>query len=150
MPWGIPRSSNPSILPRRRMRSGKCRQATTGGKNLGGGEWNVESGRQVGSPLKFLTADGQPFSQGEILASKPPQLLSYTWPNPPAEQGDMPPEILTSEITESGPGTMLLRPTHERLTPGYRDAVARGWVAVFSNLKTLLETGKPLAFHPKP
>ena len=123
--------------------------STDGWHKTWGGEWNVESDWQVGSPLKYFTADGQPFSQGEILASKPPHLLSCTWPNPPAEQGDTPPEMLTWEITESGPGTTLLRLTHERLTPGYRDAVARGWVAVFSNLKTLLETGKPLVFHPK-
>jgi uncharacterized protein YndB with AHSA1/START domain len=114
-----------------------------------GGEWRMESDWKAGSALTYYAKDGSPFSEGEILESKPPEKLSYTWPNPPAEQGDTPPEILTWEITSSGPGTVMLKLIHSRLTEEFLQGVSQGWPAVLSNLKSLLEMGRTLTFHPR-
>ena len=114
-----------------------------------GGEWLMDSDWKTGSPLTYRSRDGSFFSEGKILESNPPEKLSYTWPNPPDEQGDMPPEILTWEITSSGPGTVMLKLTHGRLTEESYQRVGRGWPAIISSMKSLLEGGKTLAFHTK-
>jgi len=111
------------------------------------GEWRIESDWKVGSPLRFYTRDGKPFSTGEVLASDPPRTLTYTWPNP--EEEESAPEHLTWEIESSGPGTVLLKLTHGRLSEKYHKLVPPGWAMILSSLKTLLETGKPLAFNPR-
>ena len=103
------------------------------------GEWRIESDWQVGSSLTFFTRDGKLFSKGEVLESNPPHSLTYTWPT----------ERLTWQISSSGPGTVLLKLIHERLTEEYYQGVSQGWACILSSLKTLLETGRPLAFHPK-
>ncbi len=113
-----------------------------------GNVWHVESTWVSGAALRFSNADGSFFSEGRIVEADPPRTLSYTWPNPPAEQGDRPPELLTWRIERSGPGVVLLTLEHARITPGYADSVARGWASVLSSLKSLLETGAPLEFDP--
>jgi uncharacterized protein YndB with AHSA1/START domain len=114
-----------------------------------GGVWRVESNWRAGSPLKFFTGDGKFFSQGEILESDPPKRLSYTWPNPEEQHGSTPPERLTWEINTTGPGTVMLKLVHDRLSDEYYQSVGKGWAKILSSLKTLLETGSPLAFHPR-
>lgn len=59
------------------------------------------------------------------------------------------PQRLAWEITPSGPGTVKLKLIHDRLTDKYYDGVSEGWPAVLSSLKSLLESGTPLAFHEK-
>jgi len=112
------------------------------------GEWRIESDWRAGSPLRFYTADGKLYSQGEVLASDPPSSLTYTWPNPEQDQRT-PPERLTWRITTTGPGTVKLELLHEHLTEEFYEGVCQGWAAILSSLKTLLETGSPLAFHPR-
>lgn len=113
------------------------------------GEWRVVSTWTVGASLEFFTSDGALFSRGEVLESDPPRTLTYTWPNPDEEQGSAPPERLTWRITETGPGTVRLELVHENLTEEYFAGVQQGWAAVLSSLKSLLETGRPLEFHPR-
>lgn len=112
-------------------------------------EWRIESDWKAGSAVTYFAKEGSYFSEGEVLESNPPAKLSYTWPNPPEEQGDNPPEILTWEITSSGPGTVKLTLIHGRLTEEFYQGVSQGWPVVLSSLKNLLEGGKTLAFHPK-
>jgi uncharacterized protein YndB with AHSA1/START domain len=114
-----------------------------------GGEWQIDSDWRAGSAVTFRTRDGELFSTGEVVTSDPPTTLAYTWPNPEPEQGAGAPERLTWRITKSGPGTVALELTHEHLTDEYAASVGRGWGAVLSSLKTLLETGAPLAFDPR-
>lgn len=44
-------------------------------------DFQLDSDWQAGSPLKYFTADGKFFSEGEVLESSPPNRLSYTWPD---------------------------------------------------------------------
>lgn len=112
-------------------------------------EWRLESDWKTGSPLKFFTRDGKPYSEGEVVAADPPKTLTYTWPEPETERTRDVPERLTWEIATSGPGTVKLTLTHEHLTEEYYRSVSQGWPAVLSSLKSLLETGEPLALTPK-
>lgn len=111
-------------------------------------EWKIESEWTVGAPLRFYGADGEFFSEGEVVAADPPRSLTYTWPEPEGKRVLAEPERLTWAIEPSGPGTVRLTLTHERLTDEYYAGVSQGWPAVLSSLKTLLETGAPLAFDP--
>ena len=112
-------------------------------------EWRLESDWQTGSPVRYFTADGKLYSQGEVLESNPPNTLSYTWPEPPDEPRATLPERLVWQITPSGPGTVKLLLVHDRLTEEFYEGVSQGWPTILSSLKSLLEVGKPLAFHPR-
>jgi uncharacterized protein YndB with AHSA1/START domain len=111
--------------------------------------WKVESEWTVGAPLRFYTAEGELFSVGEVEAADPPRSLTYTWPEPEGERVQDEPERLTWTIEPSGPGTVKLTLTHERLSDAYYTGVSQGWPAVLSSLKSLLETGVPLALEPQ-
>ncbi len=108
-------------------------------------EWQIDSEWTTGAAIVFRTG-GAVFSQGEVLESVPDRRLVYSWPNPPEEQGDAPPEHLAWEIETAGPGTAKLTLTHTNLTAENHAGVSRGWPAILSSLKTLLETGSPLVF----
>lgn len=111
-------------------------------------EWKVESEWTAGAPLRFYSADGALFSVGEVVAADPPRSLTYTWPEPADKRVLELPEQLRWTIEPSGPGTVRLTLAHERLSDAYYKSVSEGWPAVLSSLKTLLETGAPLAFDP--
>lgn len=112
------------------------------------GEWKIESAWTAGAPLRFYRMDGTLYSEGEVLAADPPRSLSYSWPEPEGERTQDVPERLTWEIEASGPGTVKLTLTHDRLTEEWHRGVSEGWPSILSSLKSLLETGAPLAFHP--
>jgi uncharacterized protein YndB with AHSA1/START domain len=85
----------------------------------------------------------------EILESDPPRRLVHQWisgydPELAAEE----PSRLTWEIAPQENGPTLLTVVHDRLegAPKTAEGVSgTGWMFVLSGLKTLLETGKPLA-----
>lgn len=112
-------------------------------------EWRIESDWKAGSTVKYFTGDGKFYSQGEVLEADPPNKLSYTWPEPPDKQTAASPERLIWQISPSGPGTVMLKLIHDRLTEEWYQGVSEGWPAILSSLKSLLELGKPLAFHPR-
>lgn len=112
-----------------------------------GGEWRLETDWKVGSPLKFFTRNGELYSEGEVLEADPPKTLVYTWPEPKSENPALP-EHLTWEITPSGPGTVMLKLIH-KLSEKFYEGVSQGWPAMLSSLKSLLELGRPLDFHPR-
>lgn len=111
-------------------------------------EFRFESDWKAGSPISYY-ANGKLYSVGEIVESDPPRKLVYLWPEPPDERTAEHPERLTWEIEESGPGTVMLKITHEQLTEKYFQGVSEGWPAILSSMKSLLETGKTLAFDEK-
>lgn len=102
---------------------------------------------QVGSPWEHRRTDGSGIADvvGEILEASPPHRLVSTWAD--AES----PDTTTTVIFEIEPfgAIVRLRVTHVDL-PSDHDAelAASGWTAVFSNLKSLLETGHVLAETP--
>jgi uncharacterized protein YndB with AHSA1/START domain len=107
-------------------------------------EWRFETDWRKGSKLNYhFTETGKLYSTGEIVESIPSQKLSYTWPEEDGKGPELS-ELLTWEIYSSGPGSSKLTLTHSRLTDQWYEGVSRGWPPIVSNIKTILETGKPL------
>jgi DNA-binding transcriptional ArsR family regulator/uncharacterized protein YndB with AHSA1/START domain len=125
--------------------------------------WGLElkSDWQVGSPVvwdldKVTVADGG----SVVLAAEPPRKLSYSWhtitPEFVAAFGDDH-EFLKkasaerrSKVTfdiEAAGELVKLTVTHDDFDPGsvVLGGVSEGWPPILSSLKTLLETGEPLA-----
>lgn len=94
---------------------------------------------------------------GEVVEADPPRKLVQTWRLTMApELAAEPMTTLTYEIAEAGEGVQRLTVTHDLTgAPGTATMVkgveepgapgGGGWAWVLSDLKSLLETGKPLA-----
>jgi uncharacterized protein YndB with AHSA1/START domain len=84
----------------------------------------------------------------EVLEAEPPSRLVHRFvaaydPDMAAEE----PSRVTWEIEPQEGGISKLTVVHDRLetAPKTAESVAGGWMYILSGLKTLLETGKPLA-----
>jgi uncharacterized protein YndB with AHSA1/START domain len=84
----------------------------------------------------------------EVLEADPPRKLVHGWtsaydPEAAAEE----PSRVTWEIEPQDGGVTKLTVVHDQLegAPKTAESVAGGWMYVLSGLKTLLETGQPLA-----
>ena len=102
-----------------------------------------------GEPWKLVFADGRVADTGEVVECDPPRRLVLRWRN------EFDPELKAEGFSRC---TMELEPVgdavkltiaHEMDRPGSRliDKVSGGWPQVLSNLKSLLETGTPLAIR---
>ena len=106
--------------------------------------------------VRIELRDGRRFSalgdttwDEEILEADPPRRLVHRWtsaydPELAAEE----PSRVTWEIEARDDGITLLTLVHDRLDGAPKTANAvygQGWMMVLSGLKTLLETGEPLA-----
>ena len=93
--------------------------------------------------------DGELWGDEPVLESEPPRRLVHEWrsrydPELAAEE----PSRVTWEIEPQEGGYSLLTVTHDRLEGAPKTAASvagPGWMMVLSGLKTLLETGEPLA-----
>ena len=105
----------------------------------------VESDWQVGSSLLYRNPDGSVAIESEILEAEPPKRLvqSFSFPG----TGDRPSRV-TWEIEPRGASSLLtlVHDDFDDETVTFK-SVAHGWVPVLSGLKTLLETGEPLAIQ---
>ncbi len=95
-----------------------------------------------------LDGDGGELVIGAVLEFEPPRRLVHGWralydPETAAEDDSR----VTWEIEPRDGGASLLRVVHDQLegAPKTAASVAGGWMWVLSGLKTLLETGEPLA-----
>jgi uncharacterized protein YndB with AHSA1/START domain len=103
------------------------------------------------TPERYLSQgpDGDTWGDGPVFEFDPPRRLAHEWrsmydPDLEAEE----PSRVTWEIDPQENGTCLLTVTHDRLEGAPKTAVrvsGPGWMGVLSSLKTLLETGQPLA-----
>ena len=103
---------------------------------------------QAGSSWEHRRTDGSGVADvvGTVEQSDPPTRLVTTWAEPGDEQ--TPPSRVTFDIERHG-DIVRLTVTHEGIpTEEDRAEAARGWPAVLSNLKSLLETGSPLPQEP--
>jgi uncharacterized protein YndB with AHSA1/START domain len=84
-----------------------------------------------------------------VLEADPPRRLVHQWVSRyDAEMAEEEPSRVTWEIEPQEDGTTLLTVVHDQLegAPKTAEGVSGiGWMYVLSGLKTLLETGKPLA-----
>ena len=109
----------------------------------------VETTAETGTPIRHYAPDGTTlWGDDAILESDPPRRLVHTWrslydPELAAE----PPSRVTWEIEAIPGGVAKLTVVHDRLEASPRTAanVAGGWMFIISGLKTVLETGQPLA-----
>lgn len=105
----------------------------------------VISDWQRGSSLTYLNPDGSTSIEGEVVEFDPPRRLVHTFHFP---SHDEKPSRVTFEITPMGETCKLslIHDEFEGETETYK-GVAMGWNPVLSGLKTLLETGEPLAIE---
>jgi uncharacterized protein YndB with AHSA1/START domain len=113
----------------------------------------VEMQAKVGGSFIVRAPDGSTHIDGEVLACDPPRNLSVTWnvswPRLVEKLGQT---IVTYEIARTGDATRLTTTeSHERELPEDILSGGRtGWPAILSSLKSVLETGKPLAIKMEP
>ena len=109
----------------------------------------IESSLEPGEPYIGLSSDrSQTLVDGEVLEASPPTKLVTTWRalyDP--ETAKEPHSRVSWEIQPAGDGIVQLTVVHDGLeaAPKTAESVLGGWSYVLSGLKTLVETGKPLA-----
>jgi uncharacterized protein YndB with AHSA1/START domain len=100
----------------------------------------------IGSPFA-LVMNGTTTDVGEILEFDPPRRLSYTFHH--VLQDELRNEKPTKVVFKLEPHGKLVKLTltHEGFADASKllDGIAKGWPAILSSLKSLLETGTALA-----
>jgi uncharacterized protein YndB with AHSA1/START domain len=83
---------------------------------------------------------------GKVIESNRPHRLVMTWARPTETEAESTHSRVTFEIDPYGNGLVRLTVTHDGLErdPQMLEGISGGWPKVLANLKTLLETGKPL------
>jgi len=92
--------------------------------------------------------EGQFWGDEAILEEDPPRRLVHGWRALyDSELAEEATSRVTWEINQQEGGVSRLTVTHDQLegAPKTAESVAGGWMYVLSGLKTLLETGEPLA-----
>jgi uncharacterized protein YndB with AHSA1/START domain len=106
-----------------------------------------ESDWRVGSSWQLMIPDGRIGDSGEIVEIDRPRRLVLTW------QTQFVPELraegharLTYELEQNGEEVKLTL-THEIDRPNSKliEATSGGWPSLLASVKSLLETGRPLA-----
>jgi uncharacterized protein YndB with AHSA1/START domain len=114
-------------------------------------ETTQKSAWTKGAPLGVYTPDGRLWDSGEVLEIDRPRKLSMRWlnegfPEMKAEGAT----VITYELEQQGSVVKLTltqrSPVADSKVIG---AMSNGWPAVFAGLKTLLETGQPIAEFAK-
>jgi uncharacterized protein YndB with AHSA1/START domain len=114
----------------------------------------VKSAWKEGSRVEYWAGEAgeAPFLDvsGEVLVVREGRLLEFTWLVEWLEEARaLGPTRVAFELEPAGATTKLTL-THADMAPGkWFEAGADGWSMILSNLKTLLETGEPLAL-PRP
>jgi uncharacterized protein YndB with AHSA1/START domain len=100
-----------------------------------------------GASWKLVFADGRIGDTGEVLEIEPPRRLVVRWQNEfrPELKAEGPTKC-TFELEPNG-DVVKLTITHGSVKANSKviAAVSGGWPKILSNLKTLLETGQPMA-----
>ena len=114
----------------------------------------VEVEPKVGGAFVVRRPDGGVHISGEVVAHEPPHRLTMTfdvnWPGLKEALGST---LVTYEIERAGEGTVRLTLTQSQdraLDDDILSGGRTGWPAILSNVKSLLETGKPLTIEMQP
>src|SRR6185295_18045884 len=110
---------------------------------------SVESDWRIGSPWKLRRAEGTVDVQGTVRESDSPRKLVVSWKvDGPPEMKALPESIVSYEIEKVGADVVRLTMTEAHPTPipaHLLEGGRQGWPMILSGLKSLLETGQPLA-----
>jgi uncharacterized protein YndB with AHSA1/START domain len=106
----------------------------------------LQSDFKVGSPFA-LVMNGTTTDIGEILEADPPRRLSYTFHHVLNETARKEPPTKVVFNLEKHGNFVKLTLTHENFVAGSKllDGVSKGWPAILSSLKSMLESGAALA-----
>lgn len=101
-----------------------------------------------GSRWEHQRADGTKIVDivGKVVECILLRRLVYTWSRPQDAEDESKHSRVSIDIDAHGDGLVRLTVTHEDLErdPQMLSGISGGWPKVLSNLKTLLETGRPL------
>jgi uncharacterized protein YndB with AHSA1/START domain len=105
----------------------------------------LQSDWKVGSALA-LVMNGTVTDTGQILEAEPPHRLSYTFKHELDDEmrNERPSKVVF--VIEQHGKVVKLTLTHESFAEGSKllDGISRGWPAILSSLKSLLEKGQAL------
>ena len=113
----------------------------------------VEVDLRVGGAYIQRTPDGALHISGEVVECVPHRKLTFTFNvNWPALIEKLGPTLVSYDIEPAGDATKLtMTESHDRpLDDDILSGGRQGWPAILSSLKSLLETGKPLAVQMAP
>jgi uncharacterized protein YndB with AHSA1/START domain len=115
------------------------------------GGYHQQSSWRKGADYRILGADGKVWDEGEVLAADPPRRLSVSWRHLVDEA--MKAEGVSTasfDLEQQADGVTKLTLVHTIAVADSKFivAVAGGWPMILSSLKSLLETGRPLAGGP--
>jgi uncharacterized protein YndB with AHSA1/START domain len=108
---------------------------------------------KVGGAYIVRTPDSAKHISGEVMECDPPHKLTVTfnvnWPDLIEKLG---PTLVTYEIEPAGDAVRLtMTESHDRpLSDDILSGGRQGWPAILSSLKSVLETGRPLAIQMAP
>jgi uncharacterized protein YndB with AHSA1/START domain/DNA-binding transcriptional ArsR family regulator len=108
---------------------------------------SVASTWKQGAPYQYKTPDGGDMIRGEILEIDPPKRLVQSFKALWMEGAEAnPASRVTWEIEAAGAASKLTL-IHDELDPSgpEMEGLFHGWSQILSGMKTLLETGEPLA-----
>jgi len=113
----------------------------------------VEIELRIGGAYNVRTPDGSLHISGEVIKCDPPNRLTITfnvnWPDLVEKLG---PTLVTYEIEQAGDAVKLtlIQSQDRPLSDDILDGGRQGWPAILSSLKSVLETGNPLAIQMAP
>jgi uncharacterized protein YndB with AHSA1/START domain len=113
----------------------------------------VEVEPKTGGAFKFLYPDGRTHISGKVVDWLPPRRLLVTWLVEGMKGfGELPECLVTYDIEQAGDAARLtMTESHSWDVPEVLLCGGRsGWPAILSSLKSVLETGKPLAIKMEP
>jgi uncharacterized protein YndB with AHSA1/START domain len=106
---------------------------------------HLRSDWKAGSTFEMVRKDGTVSDAGKVVECDPPRRLAYTFVNLSDKyKNDLP--ALATFVLEPYGNLVKLTLTHEGFAEGSKffAGISMGWPAILSNLKSLLETGRPL------
>jgi uncharacterized protein YndB with AHSA1/START domain len=108
----------------------------------------VETGQKIGDAFIVRAPDGSVHIDGEVIEYDPPKKLTITWNvNWPGLVEKLGTTMVTYDIAQAGDAVRLtMTEAHDRpISDDILEGGRQGWPAILSSLKSLLETGQPLA-----
>ena len=105
----------------------------------------LRSDWKVGSSFEIVRSNGTVSDAGKVVECAPPRRLAYTFINLSDTYNNEFPALATFVLEPYG-RLVKLTPSHEGFSEGSKffNEISKGWPAILSSLKSILETGQPL------